>query len=251
MAKGVIYVLTNPSFPEYVKIGYADNLDRRLKIFNNSSCLPFAFRVHCVYEVEDRLTDKKLHQMIDNLNPDLRAIETFDGKPRVREFYNMSAEEAYNLLSCIASISGTSDKLKKIEPIGNALQDEKLAKSLQESVGINYTEDNHIQHGNKQIVELYAKLKEQILSLGGITLEPKKLYIAFKKNTNVCDVEIQRHKLKITINLPKGQLFDPEQMARDVSNSGHWGNGDYIVDFRDEESLNYVMGLIIQSYNAQ
>ena len=37
MAKGVIYVLTNPSFPEYVKIGYADNLDRRLKIFNNSS----------------------------------------------------------------------------------------------------------------------------------------------------------------------------------------------------------------------
>ncbi len=173
MAKGVIYVLTNPSFPEYVKIGYADNLDRRLKIFNNSSCLPFAFRVHCVYEVEDRLTDKKLHQMIDNLNPDLRAIETFDGKPRVREFYNMSAEEAYNLLSCIASISGTSDKLKKIEAIENALQDEKLAKSLQESVGINYTEDNHIQHGNKQIVELYAKLKEQILSLGGITLEPK------------------------------------------------------------------------------
>lgn len=24
--KGVIYILTNPSFPEYVKIGYADNI---------------------------------------------------------------------------------------------------------------------------------------------------------------------------------------------------------------------------------
>ena len=28
---GVIYILTNPSFPEYVKIGYADNVDSRLK----------------------------------------------------------------------------------------------------------------------------------------------------------------------------------------------------------------------------
>lgn len=54
---GVIYVLTNPSFPEYVKIVYADDLEKRLKQFNNSACLPFAFRVYCVYEVEDRLKD--------------------------------------------------------------------------------------------------------------------------------------------------------------------------------------------------
>ena len=25
-SKGVIYILTNPSFPEYVKIGYADDM---------------------------------------------------------------------------------------------------------------------------------------------------------------------------------------------------------------------------------
>jgi len=28
---GVIYILTNPSFPEYVKIGYADDIDKRLQ----------------------------------------------------------------------------------------------------------------------------------------------------------------------------------------------------------------------------
>ena len=27
---GVIYILTNPSFPEYVKIGYADDIESRL-----------------------------------------------------------------------------------------------------------------------------------------------------------------------------------------------------------------------------
>ena len=26
---GVIYILTNPSFPEYVKIGYADDIEKR------------------------------------------------------------------------------------------------------------------------------------------------------------------------------------------------------------------------------
>ena len=28
--KGVIYILTNPSFPEYVKIGYTDDINKRL-----------------------------------------------------------------------------------------------------------------------------------------------------------------------------------------------------------------------------
>ena len=44
--KGVIYILTNPSFPEYVKIGYADDVKRRLKELNRSECTPFAFRLY-------------------------------------------------------------------------------------------------------------------------------------------------------------------------------------------------------------
>lgn len=49
--KGVIYILTNPSFPEYVKIGYADDIKKRLKQLNRSECIPFAFRVYATYEV--------------------------------------------------------------------------------------------------------------------------------------------------------------------------------------------------------
>ena len=41
---GVIYILTNPSFKEYVKIGYADNVDSRLKQLNNSECIPLLYR---------------------------------------------------------------------------------------------------------------------------------------------------------------------------------------------------------------
>lgn len=42
--KGVIYILTNPSFPQYVKIGYATDVKQRLDELNRSTAVPFAFR---------------------------------------------------------------------------------------------------------------------------------------------------------------------------------------------------------------
>ncbi len=131
--RGVIYILTNPSFPEYVKIGYATNIEKRLKQLNRSETIPFAFRVYAVYEVESTLTDKELHKLIDALNPDLRTIETFDGKERVKEFYAMSAEDAYSLLESIAKISGTVDRLKRMKPEGHEILDDQLAKEITET----------------------------------------------------------------------------------------------------------------------
>ncbi len=129
---GVIYILTNPSFPDYVKIGYASDIEKRLKQLNRSETIPFAFRVYAIYEVESTLTDKELHKLIDKLNPDLRTIETFDGKERVKEFYAMSAEDAYSLLECIAKISGTQNRLKRMEPEGHEILDEQIADEVNE-----------------------------------------------------------------------------------------------------------------------
>ena len=130
---GVIYILTNPSFPEYVKIGYAHHIETRLKQLNRSETIPFAFRVYAVYKVDSALTDKELHKLIDKLNPDLRTIENFDGKERVKEFYAMSAEDAYGLLECIAKISGTLDRLQRLTPEGHEILDEQIANEVRET----------------------------------------------------------------------------------------------------------------------
>lgn len=130
--KGVIYILTNPSFPQYVKIGYADNVESRLKQLNNSECIPFAFRVYATYEVEERLTDLKLHSLIDQLNPTLRSIETVNGKKRVREFYAMSPEQAYSILETIAVLGGRRERLKLWDLSEEDIKDIEIAQEIDE-----------------------------------------------------------------------------------------------------------------------
>lgn len=127
---GVIYILTNPSFPEYVKIGYADNIEKRLQQLNRSECIPFAFRIYATYEVNSRLSDLKLHSIIDKLNPDLRSVESFNGKQRVREFYAMSPEDAYSILEAIAEIHGCTDKLKLVAPTDEETTAEQTAQEI-------------------------------------------------------------------------------------------------------------------------
>lgn len=63
MNKGVIYILTNPSFPQYVKIGYADNVEARLKQLNNSECIPFAFRIYATYETNYKKSSLKMKKV--------------------------------------------------------------------------------------------------------------------------------------------------------------------------------------------
>lgn len=132
-SNGVIYILTNPSFPEYVKIGYADDVDKRLKQLNNSECIPFAFRVYATYEVSARLTDMKVHTMIDKINPNLRSVENYNGKTRKREFYAMSPEDAYSIFEAMAEINGCPEKLRLYGLTEEEAKQEAEAKEIDEA----------------------------------------------------------------------------------------------------------------------
>ena len=131
---GVIYVLTNPSFPDFVKIGYADNLNQRLQQLNESSCIPFAFRPYAICEVDRRLVDLEIHALIDDLNPKLRAKEIYNGKERVREFFAMPAEKAFDLLKRIAGLFGNGDRVQKCEPTKSQIQTDIIVNALKEKV---------------------------------------------------------------------------------------------------------------------
>lgn len=132
--QGVIYILTNPSFPEYVKIGYAKDVRKRVKSLNASSSTPFAFRIYATYDVLEELEDLKLHSIIDNLNPDLRSRDEIDGKQRVREFFAMTKETAYGIFEAIAEISGTNDRLHLWTATPKEEAEEELAEENRDTV---------------------------------------------------------------------------------------------------------------------
>ena len=130
---GAVYILKNPSFPDYIKIGYADDVYSRLKTLNDKSAVPFAFRLYAYYKVNHRLEDKTVHEIIDKLNPSLRAKDNIDGKKRKREFFEMSAEDAYDILRCIAKINGLEHNLVLVEPTVKEMEDEDEATTKRKS----------------------------------------------------------------------------------------------------------------------
>ncbi len=110
-----------------------------------------------------------------------------------------------------------------------------------------YSEEEHLQNSSEEIAELYEKLKNTILNFDNIEIKPRKKYIAFVANGNVVDIALLAKGIKMWLNLPKGTLDDPKQLARDVSNAGHWGNGDYELKITSDEHLEYILSLVKQS----
>lgn len=117
-----------------------------------------------------------------------------------------------------------------------------------------YDEEYHFnknKNRNEKVVDLYKELKERILNLTDVIVSPKGTYISFRNKRPIVDVVIYNEGLYTIINMKKGTLNDPEKLMKDVSDKGHWGNGDYSTTIYPDTDLNYVMYLISQSYKNQ
>lgn len=99
---------------------------------------------------------------------------------------------------------------------------------------------------------LFDALRKEILALDPcVSEEYLKLYVAFKAETNFCDVVPQKSRLRLTLNMPFHALHDPRGVTKDIADLGRWGNGDVEAIVNDEEDIPYVMGLIRQSLELQ
>lgn len=139
-----------------------------------------------------------------------------------------------------------SNSAESIKPI---TQNNEKLKSVTEQLKV-YIEEDHLKGKSDDIIELYETFKTSILNLADdIEVEYRKEYIAFRKNSNFADINIQRKGLKLWINLKKGSLDDPKNLMRDVSEIGHLGNGDYELVIKNDDNLEYIMSLVKQAFN--
>ncbi|HJJ56238.1 MAG TPA: GIY-YIG nuclease family protein [Methanocorpusculum sp.] len=129
-------MLTTCSY-DLVKIGYATDVEERVKKLNKSECLPYPYYVYATYETTSTsLLDITLHGLIDKLNPELRTKCEYEGKERKREFYKMAPIDAYTILESIAIISNTEKRLKRwyqSDSENHAIEEEKAEKNQQKS----------------------------------------------------------------------------------------------------------------------
>jgi predicted transport protein len=137
-----------------------------------------------------------------------------------------------------------SESVKKIS------QKSEVVRAVNQEVKV-FTEDDHFQGSSDMVYNLYKELKGSVLSISAdINIKPKAKYIAFIHKTNFVDMVLRKSHLVLFLNMKKGLLNDPQKIARDISNIGHWGNGDYEVKLKEPKDIGYVLSLIRQSYEV-
>ena len=99
---------------------------------------------------------------------------------------------------------------------------------------------------------LFDMLDRRICNLSpNVKREFKKLYIAYKLDTNFVDIVVQKQRLRISLNMKFSEIHDPNGICRDITGLGRWGNGDVEVFLEHTSEIDDVMELIEQSYNKQ
>lgn len=138
-------------------------------------------------------------------------------------------------------------KTKSATSIKPLTQQNTELKAIADEIKV-YTEDDLLLLGSEETKELYHKFKDAILNLADdVQVNVKKLYIAFKKGSNIVCMNIQKKQIRMWIGVKAGTLDDAKGLARDVSNVGHWGTGDYEVAVTSDKDLEYIMSLIKQA----
>lgn len=114
-----------------------------------------------------------------------------------------------------------------------------------------YSLDVHKAYLQGELLELFQELRKRILNLNSSVYEEiKRRYIAYKSGeTNVVDIIPQKKQLILSIKMPIGEIQDPRNWCRDVTNIGRWGNGDVEAGIASIKDLDYAIGLIKQAFD--
>ena len=98
----------------------------------------------------------------------------------------------------------------------------------------------------------FTRLSEELLAFDpSVVLEYRKVRVAFKAETTFVDVIPQAARLVLILNIPLSALRDEHNIARDVSQVGHWGVGDTQIPLEEDSDFGYILGLVRQAYEYQ
>lgn len=99
---------------------------------------------------------------------------------------------------------------------------------------------------------LFEVLDRRIQNLSpDVKREFKKLYVAYKLDTNFVDIVFQKQRLRISVNMKFSEVIDPNGICRDITGLGRWGNGDVELYMEHTSDVEQIMEIVEQSYRLQ
>ncbi|MGL2346510.1 DUF262 and DUF1524 domain-containing protein [Helicobacter pylori] len=180
---------------------------------------------------EKRDMEKGFKQSPLRLNQGLKDLESFDEK-QIEKRANVLADWALKIWTYPKLDAETLEKYKS--------KKEKKAYDLS-----SYKFSSHSR-------ELFDILSKEIKALDErITEKFNQEYISYMFDKNFVDIVVQEKGLKLYLNMPFNELQDEKNLARDMTNKGHLGNGDIEVKLETKESIPYCLGLIKQALEKQ
>ncbi len=168
------------------------------------------------------------------LNQGLRGLESF-GEEEIKKRANDLADLALKIWTYPNLDAETLEKYKP-----------KKDKKEKEVYDLNsYKFGSHSR-------ELFDILSKEIKALDEKIAEKfNQDYISYKFSKNFVDIVVQTKDLKLYLNMKFNELQDEKNLARDMTNKGHLGNGDIEVKLETKENIPHCLGLIKQALEKQ
>lgn len=203
--KQIIYLLTNESMPDLIKIGMTDErLEDRIKELSRHTGVPLPFEVYFACEVEDmRKVEKSLHDafMDHRINPK-------------KEFFKINPERVISILRLLQKedVTPIIDEYEEVEE-KKAVE---LAKERRSRFNFNFAQipiGSEIQFYYDNTVTAKV-LNEREIMLGGVTGSLNKITLDLLRGTGRIWKSVQGPAFW----LYEGETLDERRMRLEVQN---------------------------------
>jgi len=163
---------------------------------------------------------------------------------------DLSAWNEAEITSRASELSNLASKVWIYPAVSEAILESYRSKKTQKKGVVEYSLDSY-EYLKGEMLDLFKQLEASIRAIDpSISEENKKLYIAFKTDSNFVDVVPQKSRLRLSLNVDLDEIKDPKNLCEDVSGKGRWGNGNTQLGISMPEDLEYAMFIIKQAYEA-
>ncbi len=183
---------------------------------------------------EKRDMEKGFKQSPLKLNQSLKDLESF-GEKEIEKRANDLADWALKIWTYPKLDAETLEKYKP--------KKDKKEKKVYDLSSYKFSPNSR---------ELFDFLRKEIKALDErVTEKFNQDYISYMFDKNFVDIVVQTKDLKLYLNMPFNELQDEKNLARDMTNKGHLGNGDIEIKLETKENIPYCLGLIKQALEKQ